>query len=69
MVIVRPDDDIHKNLLLQTHLSQTIIALNRTSMFQSLGHLPYTTNLFRLLHSIIASRVKVHNALQAAERK
>ena len=35
-VIVRPDDDIHKNLLLQTHLNQTTIALNPTSMFQSL---------------------------------
>ena len=41
-VIVRPDDDIHKNLLLQTHLNQTIIALNPTSMFQSLSLLPYT---------------------------
>ena len=26
-VIVRPDDDIHKNLMFQTHLNQTIIAL------------------------------------------
>ena len=41
-VIVRPDDDIHKNLLLQTNLNQTIIALNPTSMFQSLSLLPYT---------------------------
>ena len=41
-VIVRPDDDIHKNLLLQTHLNQTIIALNPTSIFQSLSLLPYT---------------------------
>ena len=40
-VIVRPDDDI-ENLLLQTHLNQTIIALNPTSMFQSLNLLPYT---------------------------
>ena len=38
---VRPDDDIHKNLMLQTHLNQTIIALNPTSMFQSLSLLPY----------------------------
>ena len=30
-VIVRPDDDIHKNQLLQTHLNQIIIALNPTS--------------------------------------
>ena len=40
-IIVRPDDDIHTNLLLQTHLNQTIIALN-PSMFQSLSLLPYT---------------------------
>ena len=40
-VVVRPDNDIHKNLLLQTHLNQTIIALNPTSTFQSLSHLPY----------------------------
>ena len=32
-VIVRPDDDIHKNQMLQTHLNQTIIAPNPTSMF------------------------------------
>ena len=31
-----------KNLLLQTHLNQTIIALNPTSMFQSLSLIPYT---------------------------
>ena len=30
------------NLLLQTHLNQTIIALNPTSIFQSLSLLPYT---------------------------
>ena len=41
-VVVGPDDDIHKNLLLQTHLNQTIITLNPTSMFQSLSLLPYT---------------------------
>ena len=41
-VVVRPDDDIRKNILLQTHLNQTIIALNPTSMFQSLSNLPYT---------------------------
>ena len=40
-VVVRPDDDIHKNLLLQTHLNQTIIAFNPTSTFQSLSVLPY----------------------------
>ena len=44
-VVVRPDDDIHKNLLLQTHLNQTIIALNPTSVFQSLSHLPNTRKL------------------------
>ena len=38
-VVVRPDDDIHKNLLLQTHLNQTIIALNPNSIFQSLSGL------------------------------
>ena len=32
-VIVRPDDDIHRNLLLQTHLNQTTIALNPASIF------------------------------------
>ena len=48
-VIVRPDDDIHKNLLLQTHSNQTIIALNPTSMFQSLSLLPNTGLLGTLL--------------------
>ena len=41
-VVVRSDDDIHKNPLLQTHLNQTIIALNPTSMLQSLSLLPNT---------------------------
>ena len=41
-VVVPPDDDIHRNILLQTHLNQTIIALNPTSTFQSLSLLPYT---------------------------
>ena len=40
-VVVRPDDDIHRDLLLQTHFNQTTIALNPTSMFQSLSFLPY----------------------------
>ena len=40
-VIHRPVDDIHKNLLSQTHLNQTIIALNPTSIFQSLNLLSY----------------------------
>ena len=48
-VIVRPDDDIHENLLLQTHLNHTIIALNPTSMFQSLSLLPYAVLLGTLL--------------------
>ena len=48
-VIVRPDDDIHKNLLLQTHLNQAIIALSPTSMFQFLRLLPYTGLLGTLL--------------------
>ena len=38
-----------KNLLLQTHLNQSIIALNPISMFQSLSHLPYTGLLGTLL--------------------
>ena len=37
-VVIRPDDNVHKNLLIQTHLNQTIIALSRTSTF-----LPSTT--------------------------
>ena len=41
-VIVRPDVDIHKNLLLQCQLNQTIIALSPTSMFQSTSLLPNT---------------------------
>ena len=38
-----------ENLLLQTHLNQTTIALNPTSIFQSLGLLPYTGLLGTLL--------------------
>ena len=41
-VVVRSDDDIHKNLLLQTLLNLTIIVLNPTSMLQSLRFLPHT---------------------------
>ena len=52
-VVVRPDDDIHKNLLVQTHLNQTIIALNPTSMFQSLSLLPYIGMLETWLRLII----------------
>ena len=37
--LVRPDDDIHKNQLLRTHMSQTIIALNPILAFQSLNHI------------------------------
>ena len=48
-VVVRPDDHIHKNILLQTHLNKTIIALNPTSMFQCLSLLPYTGLLGTLL--------------------
>ena len=43
-VFVQPDDDIHKDLLLQTHLNQTIITLSSASMFQTLSHLPYTSS-------------------------
>ena len=39
--VVRPDDDIHTNLLLQTHMNHIIIALNPTSMFKTLRLLPY----------------------------
>ena len=36
-IVVRPEDDIHKNILLLTHLNQqTIIALNFASTFQTL---------------------------------
>ena len=38
-----------ENLLLQTHLNQTTIALNPTSIFQSLNLLPYTGLLGTLL--------------------
>ena len=38
-----------ENLLIQTHLNQTIIALNPTSMFQSLSLLPHTGLLGTLL--------------------
>ena len=38
-----------ENLLLQTHLNQTTIALNPTSTFQSLSLLPYTGLLGTLL--------------------
>ena len=48
-VIVRPGDDIHRNLLSQTHLNKTIIALNPISMYQSLSLLPYTGLLGTLL--------------------
>ena len=41
-VIVRPEDDIHKKYIVTDSLNQTIIALNPTSMFQSLSLLPYT---------------------------
>ena len=43
-----------ENLLLQTHLNQTTIALNPTSIFQSLSLLPYTGLLGTLLTSFIA---------------
>ena len=45
-----------KNLLLQTHLNQTIIALNPTSMFQSLSLLPYT-GLLGILLRLTANRL------------
>ena len=55
-VIVWPDDDIHKNLLLQTHLNLTISALNPTSMFQSLNLPPYT-GLFGTLLTLTANHL------------
>ena len=50
-VIVRADDSMTyiENLLLQTHLNQTTIALNPTSIFQSLSILPSTGLLGTLL--------------------
>ena len=47
-VIVRPEDDIHRKSTV-THLNQTTISLNPTSMFQSLSLLPYTGLLGTLL--------------------
>ena len=41
------------NLLLQTHLNQTIIALSPTSMFQFMNLLPYTGLLGTLLTLIV----------------
>ena len=35
--VVRPDDDIHGKSTVQTHINQTIIALNPTSTFQSIS--------------------------------
>ena len=48
-VIVRPDDDIHEKYTVTDSLESTIIALNPTSMFQSLSLLPYTGLLGILL--------------------
>ena len=52
-----------KNLLLQTHSNQTIIALSPTSMFQSLSLLPYTGQLGTLLiltaHHLLAEHSSV----------
>ena len=48
-VIVRPTMTSIENLLLQIHLNQTTIALNPTSIFQSLCLLPYTGLLGTLL--------------------
>ena len=47
-----------KNILLQKHLNQTIIALNPTSMFQSLSPLPYAGLLGTLL------KLTAHHLLQ-----
>ena len=44
-VVGRPDDDIHKDVLLQTYLNQAITVLNPTSTLQSLSLLPYTGQL------------------------
>ena len=46
-VVVRPDDDVIKNLLLQTHWNQTIIAPNPTSMFH---HLLLNFPVFQSFH-------------------
>ena len=45
-----------KNLLLQTHLNQTIIALSPSSMFQSLSLLPYA-GLLGTLQTLTAHRL------------
>ena len=44
-VIVRPDDDIHKKFTVTDSLNQIIIALNPTSIIQSISLLPYTGQL------------------------
>ena len=41
LVVVRTDDDLNK-VMIQTHLSQTIIVLNSNSTFLSLNLLPHT---------------------------
>ena len=48
-VIVRPDDDMHRKSTVTDSLNQTTIALNPTSIFQSLGLLPHTGLLGTLL--------------------
>ena len=48
-VIVRSYDDIHRKSTVTDSLNQTTIALNPTSIFQSLSLLPYTGLLGTLL--------------------
>ena len=62
-----------KNKLLQTHLNQTIIALNPTSMFQSLSLLPHTGllgtwNIGRLSFNAELSNVSEYTSVEKANQ-
>ena len=71
-VVVRPDDDIHKNLLLQTHINQIINALIPISMFQSVGLLLHTgqlgTWLTSTVHHLLLNFL-VHQSLHLLKRR
>ena len=62
-----------KNLLLKTHLNQTKIALNPTSMFQSLSLLPYTGLLGIWLtltvHHLLLSNASEFSSVEKAKHK
>ena len=59
-----------KNLLLQTHLNQTTIALSPTSMFQTLCLLPYTVlvNIDRPLINAELSSVSEFSSVEKANQ-